>query len=317
MCRCENHKWLNLLWLIVVPCQVMLSSWSSQPWLLSGWMRRSSWSPCWRSPSLFALFSSCLVPVSPTWTIMRSDAPSPLSCLTRYIYKTNMVLQAITKKNTMFFQGIWLHCMCCYSVVWWTGIIRIGFTKPNMSCKEETLENGPTITTSREAHAKKAANYPPQNNLWNSLLDIIMLHKIHSGDDIQLYFVAELPWGGLFRWRQTGPPEWYQWILGLQHRHSTLRCGGQRPPEDSGWLPEADAAQEEGKRTQEAPIIIWNGAQQQRYSVKSIKSLFSKPNSQLLGGGTSDSANSSQSCKAANAPKSQTSVKLCAGHSLH
>ena len=177
---------------------------------------------------------------------------------------------------------------CCYSGVWLTGNIRFGFTKLKRSCKEESLEKDPTIKTSKEEHSKKADNYPPQNNLC-----VIMLHKIYSGDDIQLYFVAELPWGGLFCWWQTGPPEWYQWILGLQHRHSTLRCGGQRPPEDSGWLPEADAAQAEGKRTQEAPIISWNGTEQQRYSVKSIKSLFSKPTSQLLGGGASDAANPS------------------------
>lgn len=87
----------------------------------------------------------------------------------------------------------------------------------------------------------------------------------HSADDIHLYCAAEFPRGGLFCWRQTGPPEWYQWVLGLQHCHSTLRCGRQRPPEDSGRLPEADAAQEEGKGTQEAPIHIWNGAEQQRY----------------------------------------------------
>jgi len=108
---------------------------------------------------------------------------------------------------------------------------------------------------------------------------------INSGDDTRLYVVAEFPRGGLFRRRQTRSPERHQWILGLQHRHSALGCGGQRPPEDGGRLPEADAAQEEGTWAQEASLHVRIRAEQQRYSVErqrySVESLFAKPNSTI------------------------------------
>lgn len=84
---------------------------------------------------------------------------------------------------------------------------------------------------------------------------------------------AEFPWGGLFCWRQTGSPERYQRIPGLQHRHPTLRHRGQRPPEDSGRIPKADATQEEGTGTQEEPLLHWSGAEQQRLSVQFTRSL--------------------------------------------
>lgn len=69
----------------VAPCKAAWISWSSQRWLLSGWMKQSCWSPSSRSRFPYDLFSSSLVPVSPVWTTMRLDVLSPPSCLTRYM----------------------------------------------------------------------------------------------------------------------------------------------------------------------------------------------------------------------------------------
>lgn len=88
-----------------------------------------------------------------------------------------------------------------------------------------------------------------------------MAFVLRSGDAILLCFPTEFPRCCLFCSRQTRPPEWHQRILGLQHRHSALGRGRQRPPEDGGRLPEAAAAQEEGEGAQEAVFVRTGGSQ--------------------------------------------------------
>ena len=63
--------------------QAVWSSWPAPPWPSCGYGRRWSWTRCWRCPCRCASSSCCWARAAPTWTTMRSAAPSPPSCPTR------------------------------------------------------------------------------------------------------------------------------------------------------------------------------------------------------------------------------------------
>lgn len=77
---------------------------------------------------------------------------------------------------------------------------------------------------------------------------------VFSTDDSRVRFPAEFPRHRLFRRRQTRSPERHERVPGLQHRHSAVGRGRERPPEDGGGLPEAAAGEEEGARPPEAVV---------------------------------------------------------------
>lgn len=80
-------------------------------------------------------------------------------------------------------------------------------------------------------------------------------------------FLVELSRSGLLCGEQTGPPERHQRVLGLQHRHPTLRHRREGPPENCGRLPEADVTEKEGARAEEAALVERSGAGRQRWAV--------------------------------------------------